>query len=156
MKSEIEKTLVLLKPDALQRGLVGEIISRMERKGLKIIALKMLRMDRALAERHYAIHRGKPFFKELVEFIISGPVIAMALEGRQAVEAVRNVMGATDSAKAQPGTVRGDLGLDLGHNLIHGSDSLDTARKEIALFFTPEEILSYERALDPWIAGEKK
>lgn len=153
MKSEMEKTLVLLKPDALQRGLAGEIIARLEKKGLKIVALKMLQMDRKLAERHYDVHRGKPFFEGLVEFIISGPIIAMVLEGRKAMEVVRKAMGSTDSAEALPGTLRGDYGLDLGHNIIHGSDSLETARKEISLFFTPGEILSYTRAIDPWITS---
>lgn len=148
---EMEKTLILLKPDALQRGLAGQIISRFEAKGLKIVALKLLKIDRQLAERHYDVHRGKPFFEGLVEFITSGPIVAMVLEGRNAVEAVRKVMGSTDSAEAQPGTVRGDLGLDIGHNLIHGSDSPQTAQKEIALFFSPGEILSYNRAIDPWI-----
>src|SRR3990167_2211142 len=109
MKLEMEKTLILLKPDALQRGLAGQIITRFEAKGLKIVALKLLKMDRPLAERHYDVHRGKPFFEGLVEFIISGPIVAMVLEGRKAVEAVRKMMGATDSAEAQPGTVRGDL-----------------------------------------------
>ncbi|MDP3955397.1 MAG: nucleoside-diphosphate kinase [bacterium] len=151
----MEKTLILLKPDALQRGLAGQIVTRFEAKGLKIVALKLLKMDRQLAERHYDVHRGKPFFEGLVEFITSGPIVAMVLEGRKAVEAVRKVMGATDSADAQPGTVRGDLGLDLGHNLIHGSDSPQTAQKEIALFFLPGEILSYHRAIDPWILEGK-
>ncbi len=155
MKSEMEKTLVLLKPDALQRGLAGEIIARLEKKGLKIIALKMLHMDRHLAERHYGVHKGKPFYESLVEFIISGPIIATVLEGRKAVEVVRKVMGATDSADALPGTIRGDLGIDLGHNLIHGSDSQETARKEISLFFSQGEVLSYTRTIDPWITEGK-
>lgn len=152
MKPEMEKTLVLLKPDALQRGLAGEIIARLEKKGLKIVALKILRMDKGLAERHYNVHKGKPFFAGLVEFITSGPIVAMALEGRKAIEVVRKIMGSTDSAEAPPGTIRGDLGVDLGHNLIHGSDSTETAKKEISIFFTPGEILSYTRATDPWIA----
>ncbi len=155
MDSKVEKTLVLLKPDAIQRGLAGEIIARLEKKGLKIAALKLLQMDRQLAERHYDVHRGKAFFGGLVEFITSGPIVAMVLEGRKAVDAVRKVMGSTDSAEAQPGTIRGDLGIDLGHNLIHGSDSAETARKEIAIFFTAAEILSYARATDPWITEGK-
>lgn len=151
----MEKTLVLLKPDAVQRGIAGEIIARLEKKGLKVAALKMLQMDRALAERHYGVHRGKPFFEGLVDFIVSGPIIAMVLEGRKAVEVVRKAMGSTDSADSAPGTIRGDFGMDVGHNLIHGSDSTDTAQKEITLFFTQKEILSYSRAIDPWVMEEE-
>lgn len=151
----MERTLVLLKPDAIQRGLSGEIIARLEKKGLKIAALKLLQMDKQLAERHYDVHKGKPFFGGLVEFITSGPIVAIVLEGRKAVEVVRKVMGSTDSAEAQPGTIRGDLGVDLGHNLIHGSDSPETAKKEISIFFTPAEILSYTRSLDSWITEGK-
>lgn len=154
MSSEREKTLVLLKPDVLQRGLSGEIIARLEKKGLKIVAMKLLQMDRHLAERHYDVHRGKDFFTGLVEFITSGPIIAIVLEGRKAVEVVRKLMGATDSTEALPGTIRGDFGIDKGHNLIHGSDSLETARKEISLFFISSEILSYTRAIDSWIVEE--
>lgn len=137
----MERTLVFVKPDGVQRGLVGEIISRLERKGLKIVALKMLRMDRAMAERHYGIHRDKPFFSSLVDFITSGPIVAAVVEGRQAVEVVRRLMGDTDPLKAAPGTVRGDLGLEVQENLIHGSDSEENARKEISLFFSDKEIV---------------
>jgi nucleoside-diphosphate kinase len=137
----VERTLVFVKPDGVQRGLVGEIISRLERKGLKIVALKMLRMDRAMAERHYGIHRDKPFFSSLVDFITSGPIVAAVVEGRQAVEVVRRLMGDTDPLKAAPGTVRGDLGLEVQENLIHGSDSEENARKEISLFFSDKEIV---------------
>jgi len=139
----MQRTLVLIKPDAVQRGLAGEIISRLERKGLKIVALKMLQMDKAMAERHYAIHEGKPFFSALVDFITSAPTIAAVVEGENAVEAVRRLMGETDPLKAAPGTIRGDLGLDIGRNLIHGSDLEENARQEISLFFSEEEILSY-------------
>ena len=138
----MQRTLVLVKPDGVQRGLAGEIISRLERKGLKITALKMLRMDRALAERHYAVHRDKPFFSSLVEFITSGPVIAAVVEGKEAVEVVRRMMGETDPLKSAPGTIRGDFGLELEQNLIHGSDSEENAQKEIATFFSEKEILS--------------
>lgn len=155
MKPELERTLVLLKPDAVQRGLAGKIVARLERKGLKIAALKMIHISKELAERHYDVHRGKPFFGSLVEFITSGPVVVLVLEGRKAVEVVRKVMGATDSADASPGTIRGDFGVDLGHNLIHGSDSPETARREISIFFGPAEIISYTRCIDPWIIEEK-
>ena len=146
----MEKSLVLIKPDAVQRGLAGEIISRLEKKGLRIAAMKMLHMDRALAQRHYAVHTGKAFFDDLVDFITSGPVIAIVFQGRNAVEVIRQVMGGTDPAKASSGTIRGDFGIDIGHNLVHGSDSLDNASGEIDLFFSAEEILSYDRDLDNW------
>src|SRR3972149_112281 len=147
----MERTLILVKPDGVQRGLVGTIISRLERRGLKIVALKMLQMDEELAKRHYAIHEGKPFFKGLVDFITSGPLIAAVLEGPKAVEVVRNTMGQTDPAQAAPGTIRGDLGLDIGRNLVHGSDSVENAKQEIELFFSYKEILSYRRNVEPWI-----
>ena len=139
----MQQTLVLLKPDAVERKVVGEIISRLEKRGLKIVAMKMIRMDEALAKRHYAIHEGKPFFEELVEFITSGPIVAAVFEGKDAVTEVRSVMGATDPADAAPGTIRADLAEDIGHNLIHGSDSEETAEKEIKLFFSKAEILDY-------------
>jgi nucleoside-diphosphate kinase len=139
----MQRTLVLIKPDAVQRRLVGEITSRLERRGLKIVAMKMLWMDRALAERHYAIHKDKPFFSSLVEFITSGPIVAAVFEGDNVVEAVRRTMGETNSLKAAPGTIRGDLGLDLERNLIHGSDSEENAEQEINIFFSKKEILSY-------------
>jgi len=144
----MERSLVLVKPDAMQRGLAGVIISRLERRGLKIVAMKMLQMDKALAQRHYAIHQGKAFFNDLVEFITSSPIITAVFEGEKAVEAIRQTMGETDPAKASPGTIRGDFGLDIGHNLVHGSDSTENAEKEISLFFSPEEILSYAKEID--------
>jgi len=147
----MERSLVLIKPDAIQRGLAGEIISRMEKKGLKIIAMKMLHMDKNLAQRHYAIHKGKAFFDDLVNFITSSPVIAIVLQGKNAVEIIRQMMGETDPAKAYSGTIRGDFGIDIGHNLVHGSDSLENASKEIDLFFSAEEIFNYDRDLDTWI-----
>jgi nucleoside-diphosphate kinase len=147
----MEKSLVLIKPDAVQRGLAGEIISRLEKKGLKIVAMRMLRMDEALAQRHYAIHKGKPFYEDLVRFITSGPIIAIVFQGNNAVEAIRQMAGLTDPAKASTGTIRGDMGMDIGHNLIHGSDSLENASTEIDLFFTAEDILSYDREIDRWI-----
>ncbi|MFC1924163.1 nucleoside-diphosphate kinase [Chloroflexota bacterium] len=139
----MQKTLVLIKPDAVQRGLVGEIVSRLERKGLKIAALKMLQMDKALAERHYAIHKGKPFFSSLVDFITSGPIVATVIEGSNAVEATRRIMGETDPLKAAPGTIRGDFGSEIEQNLIHGSDSEENAEQEINLFFSKKEMLRY-------------
>ena len=139
----MQQTLVLLKPDAVERKLVGEIISRLEKRGIKIVAMKMIRMDEALAKRHYAIHEGKPFFEELVEFITSGPIVAAVFEGKDAVTEVRSVMGETDPANAAPGTIRADLAQDIGRNLIHGSDSEETAEKEIKLFFSKPEILDY-------------
>jgi len=138
---KVQRTLVLVKPDGVQRGLVGEIISRLERKGLKIVALKMLQMDRAMAERHYDVHRDKPFFSSLVDFITSGPVIAAVIEGQDAVDVVRQMMGETNPLKAAPGTIRGDFGLEVQENLVHGSDSEENAQEEISLFFSDKEIL---------------
>ena len=146
----MERTLVLVKPDGVKRALVGEVISRLERKGLCLVGMKLTKVSRELAERHYDVHRGKPFFPGLIEFITSGPVVAMAWEGPQAVEVVRSLMGATDCRRAAPGTIRGDLGLDVGHNLVHGSDSPETAARELSLFFRPEEIVSWERADQAW------
>ena len=147
----MEKSLILIKPDAIQRGLAGEIISRLEKKGLKIVAMKMLHMDKTLAQRHYAIHKGEAFFEDLVNFITSSPLIAIVFQGKNAVEVIRQMMGETDPAKAQSGTIRGDFGIDIGHNLVHGSDSLENAAKEIDLFFSAEEIFDYDRELDTWI-----
>jgi len=135
----------------MQRGLAGEIISRMEKKGLKIVAMKMLHMDKNLAQRHYAIHKGKAFFDDLVNFITSSPLIAIVFQGKNAVELIRQMMGETDPDKAHKGTIRGDFGIDIGHNLVHGSDSLGNASKEIDLFFSAEEIFNYDRELDMWI-----
>ena len=137
----MQRTLVLVKPDGVQRGLAGEIISRLERKGLKIVALKMLQMDRAMAKRHYDVHRDKPFFSSLVDFITSGPVIAAVIEGQNAVDVVRQMMGETNPLKAAPGTIRGDFGLEVQENLVHGSDSEENAQEEISLFFSDKEIL---------------
>jgi nucleoside-diphosphate kinase len=147
----MEKSLVLIKPDAVQRGLAGKIIDRIERRGLRIAAMKMLRMDKELASRHYGIHKDKPFFNSLVGFITSGPIVAIVFEGPQAVEVIRQTMGSTNSAKAAAGTIRGDFGVDLQQNLVHGSDSLENAAKEIAIFFKPEEILEYKRDIDRWV-----
>ncbi len=147
----VERTLVLIKPDALQRGLAGEILSRLERRGLKIVALRLMRMDEALARRHYAEHEGKPFLDSLVRFISSGPLVAAVFEGPNAVEVVRRLMGATDPQQAEAGTIRGDFGLYVQNNLIHGCDSGEAAQREIGLFFDEEEILAWERSTDPWV-----
>ena len=147
----MERTLVLVKPDALQRGLVGEILSRLERRGLKIVALRLMRMDETLARRHYEEHEGKPFVDSLVRFITSAPIVAAVLEGPDAVTAARGIMGATDPQQAAPGTIRGDFGLYVQNNLIHGSDSPASAEREIALFFNEGDILSWERSTDAWI-----
>jgi nucleoside-diphosphate kinase len=147
----LEQSLVILKPDAVQRGLLGEILARFERRGLRIAALKMLRFDDGLAERHYGEHKGKPFYEPLVEFITSSPSVAMVVEGPEAIAVVRAMMGPTNSSKAPPGTIRGDLGLSNRHNLLHGSDSLASAQREIGLFFQPEEIFDYRRAPEPWV-----
>jgi len=139
----MERSLVLIKPDAMQRGLAGTIISRLQEQGLKLVALKMLHMDKALAERHYAIHANKPFFIDLVHYITSTPIIAAVFEAEGAVEAIRKIMGATDPARAESGTIRKDFGLDIQQNAVHGSDSVETAEQEIKLFFTENEIFDY-------------
>ncbi len=147
----MERTLILVKPDGVQRGLAGAVLSRLEARGLKIVALRLLQMDRQLAQRHYGAHEGKPFFQGLVDFITAGPIVAAVFEGRNAVEVVRQTMGVTDPAKATPGTIRGDLALDIGRNIIHGSDSQESAEKEIGIFFQAGEVLTYRRDTDPWI-----
>ncbi len=147
----MERTLFIIKPDAVQRGLIGEIIARLERRGLRLVAMKMIRMSQELARRHYAIHQGKPFFEPLIAYITSAPVVVMVWEGPKAIEIVRQTMGATNPADAASGTIRADYALEIGRNLVHGSDGPQTAATEIALFFTPEEILSWERDTDRWI-----
>jgi nucleoside-diphosphate kinase len=148
---DIDQTLVILKPDAVQRGLVGQIISRFELRGLKIVAMKMLQLSRELAEKHYAVHRGKDFYPPLVQYITSAPAVVMVIAGPSAIEVVRKMMGATDSRQADPGTIRGDWGLSKQANLVHGSDSPQTAATEIALFFRPDELLNYDRADQKWV-----
>ncbi len=139
----MERSLVLIKPDATQGGLAGAIISRLQQQGLKLVAIKMLHLDKALARRHYAVHAGKPFFDDVVDYISSAPIIAIIFEGESAVEVVRETMGATDPAKAEPGTIRGDFGLDIERNAVHGSDSVETAEEEIKLLFSQDEIFNY-------------
>lgn len=147
----MERTLIIIKPDGVQRGLAGEIVARLERRGLKIVALKMMQVDRALAERHYGVHRDKPFFEGLVRYITSAPVIVGVLEGPDAIQVTRNTLGETNPARAAAGTIRGDLALTIGRNLIHASDGSETAQFEIGLFFRPDEIVTYERSIDGWI-----
>jgi nucleoside-diphosphate kinase len=147
----MERTLIIIKPDAVQRGLIGPIIDRLERRGLRLAAMRFLAITPELAARHYAIHKGKPFYDGLIEFITSGPVVAAVVEGRDAISIVRNTMGATNPADAGPGTIRGDFGLEIGRNLVHGSDGPETAAYEIPLFFNEDEIVSYWRAVDDWI-----
>ena len=147
----MEKTLVIIKPDAVQRGLIGDIITRLERRGLRIVAMKMIQISKELAAEHYAVHLGKPFYEGLIEYITSSPVVVMAVEGKQAIEIVRNTMGATNPAEAAPGTIRADLGLEIGRNLVHGSDGPETATFELGLFFTDDEMLSWSRDTDRWI-----
>jgi len=147
----VERTFVLLKPDAVQRALVGEIVRRFEGRGLKVVALKMVRVTRPLAETYYAEHKGKGFFQPLMSYITAGPSVAMVLEGDGAVAAVRQMMGKTNSAEAEPGTIRGDLALAVGRNVIHGSDSAESAKREIALFFKADELHEYTRIDDAWL-----
>ena len=148
-----ETTFIAVKPDAVQRGLIGEVIGRFEKRGLKIIGLKFLQITRELAEQHYAEHKGKPFFDSLVSFITSGPVAMIALEGNNAVQIARSTIGATNPVSAAPGTVRGDLAIDLGRNVVHASDSPESAARELGLFFTDKELLKgWKRSTEPWIS----
>ena len=153
MSHHDERTFVMVKPDGLQRGLVGEIVSRLENRGLKLVGAKLMQIDEGLAHKHYAEHEDKPFFDDLVSFITSGPVFAMVWEGADATRQVRRMMGATDPADAAPGTIRGDFGLDLGQNVIHGSDHEDEGanEREIELFFDEDELLEYDLTIAPWV-----
>lgn len=146
----MEKTLVLIKPDAVQRGLMGEITARLERRGLRLVAAKFLKVDPSLAERHYAVHQGKPFYEGLIAYITSSPVLAMVWEGPSAIAAVRQTMGSTRPTEAAPGSVRHDFGLTVGRNLTHASDSAETAAEEVALWFSPAEMVSWSRDTDRW------
>jgi nucleoside-diphosphate kinase len=141
--ADIERTLAILKPDAVRRGLVGEIIARFERKGMRIVAMKLIQIDRPLAERHYAEHKGKPFYETLLNFMCAEPAVAMVLEGHQAIPLLRLIMGATNPLQAVPGSIRGDYADEMTYNLVHGSDCAETAEREIALFFKPEEFVYY-------------
>jgi nucleoside-diphosphate kinase len=150
-----ERTLVLVKPDGVQRQLVGRILARYEERGLRIVGLKLVKVDRELAERHYAVHKGKPFFEGLVAFITSGPLVAAVLEGPDAIAMVRTMNGATKPIEAAPGTIRGDLAVEMGQNLVHASDSPESAATELSIWFTAGELVSYRREIDRWVIGPK-
>lgn len=148
----MEKTFLMLKPDAVQRGLVGTIIARFEAKGFKLVGLKLMQVDRALAEEHYAEHKGKSFFEPTVSYIMSSPVVAMVWEGKNVVALARELMGATNPANSNPGSIRGMYGMDISRNVIHGSDSPTSAEREIALYFKPEELCEYRKAGEEWLS----
>ena len=150
----MERTLVLIKPDAVQRGLIGDIIIRLERRGLRLVGMKFMQVSRELAERHYGIHKGKPFYEGLLDYITSAPIVAMVWEGTGAITVVRSTMGSTRPAEAAPGTIRADFGLEVERNLVHGSDGAETADFEIGLFFHPDELVSWTRSTDPWVFKE--
>lgn len=147
----MERSLVLIKPDGVQRGLIGEIIKRLETRGLKLVAAKFQQVDKSLAERHYSIHQGKPFYDGLIRYITASPVMALVWEGPSAISAIRQTMGATNPLNAAPGTVRHDLGLMTSRNLTHASDSVENAQIEISMWFEPQEVISWERVTDGWI-----
>ena len=148
----MDRTLIIVKPDAVQRGLIGEIIKRFEGRGLKIIGMKLMQVDRKLAEKHYDVHRERPFFAALVEYIISAPVVVIALEGSDAIVAARATIGATNPSEAAPGSIRGDYGLEIGRNLVHGSDSVDNGEIEVANFFSEAELCGgWARDVDRWV-----
>jgi len=149
--AELQRTLLLVKPDGVQRLLVGRVLTRFEERGLKLVALKLVHVDRALAEQHYAVHAEKPFFRGLVDFITSGPLVAAVLEGPNAIAIVRAMNGATRPHEAAPGSIRGDFAVETAQNLVHASDSPENAAAELALWFRPEELLSYEREVDRWV-----
>ena len=147
----MERTFLAIKPDGVQRGLVGEIIGRFEAKGFKLVGMKLMTASRELAEQHYGVHRERPFFQGLVEFITSGPVVAMVWEGDGVIASARKMIGATNPLTAEPGTIRGDFGVNIGRNIIHGSDAPETAQQEVNLWFKEEELASWEPSLTPWI-----
>lgn len=148
----MERTLIILKPDAVQRGLIGQIVTRLEQRGLKIVGMKLMHVDESLARKHYAVHEGKPFFEGLVQYIISGPVVVLAIAGEGVIQMVRNTVGATNPANAAPGTIRGDLAVSIGRNLIHASDSPENGELEVSNFFADDELLaSFNRDTDRWI-----
>ncbi len=147
----MERTFVMVKPDGVQRNLVGEVIKRFEAKGFTLVGLKMMKVSRELAEKHYDVHKDKPFFEGLVNFIISAPVVATVWEGKGVVAAARKIIGGTNPLNAEPGTIRGDYGIDIGRNLIHGSDAIETAQREISIWFTEEEVVSWEPTINSWL-----
>jgi len=152
VRREMERTLVIVKPDGVQRGLIGDVLQRFETRGLKLVGLKLMSVSEELARRHYGIHKGKPFFEGLIRYITSAPVVVVVFEGKDAVAAVRSTVGATNPVQAAPGTIRGDLAMEIGRNLVHASDSVETARSEVALFFREEELVSWSRDTDRWIS----
>jgi nucleoside-diphosphate kinase len=147
----LERTLVIIKPDGVQRGLIGEITHRLERRGLKIVGMKLMTISNELAQKHYGVHQGKPFYEGLVQYITSGPVVVLVLEGKKAIETIRTTVGATNPVQAAPGTIRADLAVEIGRNLIHASDSPESAENEVKLFFGDETLASWDRASDKWI-----
>lgn len=147
----MERSLIILKPDAVQRGLIGPILTRIEQRGLRIVGMKLIQIDETLARRHYAVHEGKPFFNSLISYISSGPVVVMVVAGANVIEIVRSMVGATNPVKAAPGTIRGDFALEIGRNLIHASDSPENAEMEVNLFFRAEELVDMRRSTDQWI-----
>ncbi|ABQ89188.1 MULTISPECIES: nucleoside-diphosphate kinase [unclassified Roseiflexus] len=147
----MERSLIILKPDAVQRGLIGPILTRIEQRGLRIVGMKLMQIDESLARRHYAIHEGKAFFDSLITYITSGPVVVLVVTGKNIIEIVRSMVGATNPVKAAPGTIRGDFALDIGRNLIHASDSPENGEMEVSLFFRPEELVEMHRSTDQWI-----
>ncbi len=149
----MQRTLILLKPDCVHRRLVGSVLQRFEQKGLRLVAMKFVQVSRDLAERHYAVHKGKPFYESLLTFLTAGPTVALVLEGREAVTVARNLIGATDGAKAAPATIRGDFAISVQNNLVHGSDSPENAAAEVALWFRPEELVTYQPVDNAWVAG---
>ncbi len=153
--AEVQRTFVAIKPDGVQRGLIGDIVSRFEKKGLKIVGMKFMQVTKQLAENHYGEHKGKPFFEGLVGFITSGPILAMVLEGKDAIAVSRTVIGATNPVSAAPGTIRGDLALEIGRNIVHGSDGPESAKREIGIFFSDEELVSnWNRTVQCWVSEE--
>ena len=147
----VERTLILVKPDGVQRGLIGSIVNRFERRGLKLVGMKFMQMSAELAAEHYSVHKGRPFYNSLLEYITSGPIVAMVWEGKDAVAAARSTVGATNPVAAAPGTIRGDLGMEIGRNLVHGSDSVENAIKEVNLFFPEHELVTWSRSTGSWI-----
>ncbi len=147
----MERTFIMIKPDGVQRNLVGEIVKRFEQKGFTLAGLKLMQVSRELAEKHYDVHKERPFFNGLVEFIISSPVVAMVWQGEGVVASARKLIGSTDPLAAEPGTIRGDFGIDIGRNIIHGSDAIETAQREICLWFSDDEICAWENAMKPWL-----
>lgn len=147
----MERTLVIIKPDGVQRGLVGDIIQRLERRGLRLVGMKFMQISKELAGKHYEVHKERPFYQGLIDYITSAPTVVMVWEGTSAIEVVRNTMGATNPSQAMPGTIRGDFGLEIGRNLIHGSDGPDTAKFEVELFFDKDELVEWKRDTDQWI-----